>query len=209
MRHYATVLRSFQFAIERYTFSFIALKSSGLALFSIYSLPHRRAALDNITFDVILPSYSLNRITKFKNASEKEANNAAFAYAVQGYSKYCIFGGSSREGISLELRAYSPTDPAYRRGPELSPRQYNYDLREHRYERSTLQPSFSSFPSVPRITSFNSAQEMTRSRRISPATMVSIAAALSELRAVDFYFSDVEKKYPELRERQPYGTSSL
>jgi len=127
----------------------------------------------------------------------------------RGYSRYCIFGGSSREGISLELRAYSPTGPAYRRGLELSPRQYNYDLRERRYERSTLQPSFSSIPSVPRFTSFNTAQEMARSRRISPATMVSIATAISELRGVDFYLSDDEKKYPELREQQRYGASSV
>jgi hypothetical protein len=95
MRHYATILHSFQFAIERYTFSFIALKSCGLALFStIYSLPHRRAALDNISYDVIIPSYSLNCITKFENASEKEVNNAP--YAVQGLFEILHFWGKQQ-----------------------------------------------------------------------------------------------------------------
>jgi hypothetical protein len=102
MRHYATILRSFQFVIERYTFSFIALESSGLALFSIslslfstiYSLPHCRAVLDNISYDVILPSYSLNCITKFENASEKEVNNAA--YAVQGLFEILHFWGKQQ-----------------------------------------------------------------------------------------------------------------
>jgi hypothetical protein len=39
--------------------------------------------------------------------------------------------------------------------------------------------------------------------------MVSIATAISELRGLDFYLSDDEKKYPELREQQRYGTSSV
>jgi hypothetical protein len=202
-------LRSFQFAIERYTFRSIRLKSSDLALFStIYSPPHRRAALDNISYDVILPSYSLNRITKFENASEKEANNAALARAVQELFEILhSWGKQQGRNISLKLRAYSPTDPAYRRDLKLSSHQQFNDLKEHRYERSILQPTFSSIPSVSRIFSFISTDGITCSRPISPATIVSITAALPALKAVNWKFSDDEKKYPELRERQRHCVS--
>ena len=71
-RCYATISRPFQFVIERHTIRSIRLKSSDLALFSTpFSVPHRRSGLGELIYHIILPTYSLNRIGKFKMPTNK------------------------------------------------------------------------------------------------------------------------------------------
>ncbi|KAF8252100.1 hypothetical protein K440DRAFT_658340 [Wilcoxina mikolae CBS 423.85] len=204
LRHYATVSRPFQFAIERYTFSSVLLKSNELALFSsIFSHRHRRAGLRNLEYHIILPTYSVNRIAKYENTSEKEANNAAFALAVQElFEVLHSWGKPEGREMALILEAYSPMDVQYRQHLKLSLSQRQNDLGKHRYERSILQHSFSSLPSVPRICRLDMTPDLQYPRRISPATVISIAATLPALEGVSWVFSDDEKKFPGLRVQQ-------
>ncbi|KKY15129.1 putative f-box domain cyclin-like protein [Diplodia seriata] len=82
---YAPISRQYQVAVEHLTFRRLRVQSGAeqLALFAERLLPrHRRAALVEIAFEVLLPAYSADRAAKFERRREREANNAAFTAAV-------------------------------------------------------------------------------------------------------------------------------
>ncbi|KAF8252099.1 hypothetical protein K440DRAFT_666728 [Wilcoxina mikolae CBS 423.85] len=167
----------------------------------MFTLPRRRAALEWLDYNVILPTYSINRISKYENTLEKEANNGAFALAVQRLFETLHSWGEQGRWISLELEVSSPMDPKYR-NVGLSHSQKQSDLENRRFIRSILQSSFPSLPPVPRITRFRTPEYP--QRQILPATILSIAAALPELIHVKWWLDDDEKKSSVLRLKQRY-----
>jgi hypothetical protein len=79
---YVTVSRPWQHAFERRRFRNIHLESTDLLAFSNTLLDHRRAALTELSSDIILPAYSDRQCAGFKRENDKQANNEALTEAV-------------------------------------------------------------------------------------------------------------------------------
>lgn len=193
LRHYATISRPFQFAIERHTFSRVILKSSDLSQFShTFSPPHRRASLSSLEYRVLLPTYSHTRHHKFESPTEKAANNAAFTSALSDLFSLLASWGTSGHSITLQIGAYSPSDPK-RFGLTRGPREYRY-CDSSLSLLSELQP-------VGRITTF----KVFSSRNISGTAVAGIAKNLPALTHVLWAIADDERKFPEVRLQQRNG----
>ena len=82
--NYVTVSRSWQYAVERRTFRRIKLKSTDLEFFRNTFVGHRRAALADLSYDVILPTYSDHQCARFETEEDKRSNNEALTEAIHG-----------------------------------------------------------------------------------------------------------------------------
>ncbi|EON63416.1 hypothetical protein W97_02643 [Coniosporium apollinis CBS 100218] len=121
---YVSVSRQWQFAIERYTFRSLRLKSDDYDFFTrVCSDSHRAAAIAELEYDVILPAYSDEQCAKFESEKDEKANNEAFTNAIKRlFETLHLWGNPSNDGahkmrgrpIMLSLGAYSTTDPRYR-----------------------------------------------------------------------------------------------
>ncbi|KAL1650885.1 hypothetical protein SLS58_001004 [Diplodia intermedia] len=118
---YAPISRQYQVAVEHLTFRRLRVQSGAeheLALFAERLRPrHRRAALAELAFEVLLPAYSADRSAKFERRREREANNAAFSAAVaalfgvlRGWEEEDDDDGKAGRGIALHLGAYAVAD---------------------------------------------------------------------------------------------------
>jgi hypothetical protein len=68
---YVTVSRLWQYAIERRTFLKIQLKSTDLLAFSNIFVENRRAGLTELSYSVILPTYSDYQCARFEREKDK------------------------------------------------------------------------------------------------------------------------------------------
>lgn len=214
---YATISRQWQVAIENVTFRRLRVQSSELALFSErLAHPHRRAALGEIAYEVILPAYSVDRCAKFERRREREANNAAFNEAI--VELFALLksweeedgGGSGRQhavrpggcrGISLHLGAYALTDVATPR-----PLDWYRDLGEHRYEKSVLGwVDLENVPEVRRITELHTPGSSASTRQLRAASVAQIASKLPNLARVWWSMNDCAFSEDEIRHKYRKG----
>lgn len=225
---YATISRQWQAAVERLTFRSVRLKSIDLKRFSDVFVGHRRAALTELDYHVILPSYSENSCAKFENEKDKSLNNEAFTKAIHSlfgilhcWDEVKTNNGAAKEEykkseararpISLTLTAYSPLDPPYRENIERHRYQVTVslernDLFERRYEHSflrLLKPD--RLPLVLCISRLKTPVKVEIPRRLDGASVAAIAAKLPNLGVIDWSLSDDEKKFPSLRQQHRYG----
>lgn len=123
---YATVCKTWQWHIEQRTFRKINLPSSELEYFSKLLTGHRRAALKEVKYHVVLPEYDDAACAVVETAEDKNVNNMAFTTAVaelfrlvkgweeEDEKELSEKGSSAREGLvplSLEMsQIYSPSD---------------------------------------------------------------------------------------------------
>lgn len=137
---YATVSRSWQYAVERETFQSVELKSTELDFFArAYAPSHRRATLRNIRYNISLPEYSWWKRTKFEKPEDQDANNEAFTTAI--IRLFDILNGWESDGYSEErggkpiiLRVDKPASPSDNSRVEV----VEGDLQENRWMNSVL-----------------------------------------------------------------------
>lgn len=220
--------RTWQFIIERYTMRNIYIKSTDLQEFSrIFVHPNRRAALINLSYDVVLPAYSDRQCARFETDRDKRRNNESLTDAV--HSLFSLLHSWDEEArmqgddtssyqrpevagrISLTLDAHSPMDVDRRkhvdvgaqRSEALEPHS-RMDLFEHRYERSFLRIlRCDKLLPVSRIRGFQ-VERLCHRRRIEGASLAGVAAKIPNLESIVWAVNDDEKFYEALRQENRF-----
>ncbi|KAF8462277.1 hypothetical protein BDZ91DRAFT_784541 [Kalaharituber pfeilii] len=215
----ATVCRQWQPVVERHSFKAINLRSVELdrfrEIFLASRAPHRKACLQRIYFEVILPTYSVQACGKFERARDRRANNEAFTDAIRrlfGILRFWDVGDTSsqRHSIHLDLEVSSPMDQYNREDPALHggaiPEQpeHSADLLNMRFVHSYLQFMGLEQKYLPKVASITSMRVIRWQRRLTGATMATMAAALPNLQQVFWVLSDNEWRYPALRQQHRY-----
>lgn len=221
--HYATISRSWQYAVECITFRELTLNSSVLPWFSGIMVEQRRAMLRYLTFEVLLPTYSDKACAKFENDKDKQLNNIVFSEAIKDLlgllrswydnRRKETHKNDSWDDTPLELclgKCYSPMDGRHRgktkfdqdlKDQRLGKR---HDLFYARYESSLLQlQSFEDIEEVPQVSRFDIG--MGERRRIEPRSMALIAGRFPNLESIDWEVCDNEKRDPNLRQQIRFG----
>ncbi|KAL0259759.1 hypothetical protein SLS55_005499 [Diplodia seriata] len=215
---YAPISRQYQVAVEHLTFRRLRVQSGAeqLALFAERLLPrHRRAALAEIAFEVLLPAYSADRAAKFERRREREANNAAFTEAVAALFRVLRGweeegeelgkAGSGRgRGIALHLGAYAVADVERPRALDEW-----RDLGAHRYGKSVLRlldgedgELMMQIPEVRRIVEFRTPGRSRCTRQLRAASVARIAVAgMPNLGRVEWELDDCAFAEDEVRHR--------
>ncbi|KAF8252103.1 hypothetical protein K440DRAFT_610017 [Wilcoxina mikolae CBS 423.85] len=182
---YATVSLSFQFAIERHTFSTITFQSTSLDFFiTAFSPPHRRAALFSIEYHIALPDPCVSQSDfDFDSEDDSEdeadidpndpstyptlaADNTTFTNHLTSLLTYLSSWPSGRP-IILELKAYSP--------PWICPSHSFLSL-----------PATFSPPSNSRITRL----DIVSPRRISGTSVATLASFFPQLKEAQWFLTD-------------------
>lgn len=221
-----TVSKSWRYAVERWTFRIIHLKSTDLDVFKDIFVGHRRAALKDLSYDVILPMYSDHRCARFETEEDKRYNNEALTEAIHGL--FSILRSWNQEiahdtrtskqsqSISFKLNAYSPMDVDHRENVDVEDQRFQTqlaggrkDLFEHRYEHSFLRVlRLAELPELLQVTSFY-AEELCYNRRIEGSSLAGIAEKFPNLQTIVWAVNDDEKKYPDIRRQHRYGNSNI
>ena len=222
---YATISRSWQYAIERQTFREIAIKSNELVDFSRIVVSHRREFLRRVELIVILPTYTDKACAKFETDEDKQLNNQVFTKAIKDLlallrSWHDEFLAIGNEGVTPSPQSlllcigdcYSPKDCWYR-GWET----YQEDLREwklgrrrdlfeHRFSSSLLWlESTEGIQDIPQISSFHRSPG---NRDIEPRSLAMIASKFPNLNSFRWRLKDNEKRDPQLRQQLRFGRSA-
>ena len=114
---YARISRNWQYAVERFTMTYIKKYSSDLDMFrQVFSTPRRRKLLRKLEYEIDLPTYSKNRILCFERRRESKANNEAFNRGV--IDLFNEMSSWETQGMDVTLTASSPMD-RHRRSSEL------------------------------------------------------------------------------------------
>ena len=223
---YATISRSWQYAIECHTFREIAMKSTEMADFSHILVNHRRKLLRRLELNVILPTYTDKACAKFETDEDRQSNNQVFTKAIKSlfallrswHDESQMTGNHSHAPIQQSLLlcigdCYSPKDWRYRDWEKYQEDRHEWqlgrrhDLFQHRYESSLLQlGSIEGIKEVPQISSFHKSPS---SRRIEPRSLAMIASRFSNLDSFRWRLNDNEKRDPRLRQQTRFGGSLL
>lgn len=226
----STISRAWQSVVERRTMRAIQLKSTDLQDFSnVFIHQNRRAALVDLSYNVILPAYNDHQCARFETDRDKQRNNQALTDAIHAllfllhswdeeavglsgdemtsYSRPAVAGR-----ISWTLDAYSPTDVHHRQDVNVDAQRFEAqlaggrkDLFEHRYERSFLRMlNCEGLPAVSRIGGFH-VEELCHRRRIEGASLAGIAAKLPNLETIVWAVNDDEKRDALVRQVHRFG----
>ena len=212
-------------AVERCTFRRIKLKSTDLEFFRNTFVGHRRAALADLSYDVILPTYSDHQCARFETEEDKRSNNEALTEAIHGLFFVMHSWHEERDDkmtaptqtrpFSFTLNAYSPMDVDHRQNVDIQEQRFQAqlaggrnDLFEHRYEHSFLRVlKLAELCQLSQITSFY-ADKLWYTRRIEGSSLAGIAAKLPNLERISWAVNDDEKRYPVIRQQHRYGNSN-
>lgn len=144
---YATVSEEWRRAVEGHTFDTLRLNPSRLADSARIVTSSRRQLVRRLEFDVVLDAYGKEARSKYETPEEQAKNNKVFTDAVKAIFSYLSDWPEdevSKNGIELNLLAYSPSDLF--RAPEeermervMMRRAQPGDLLSERFERSYLQ----------------------------------------------------------------------
>ena len=215
---YATISRSWQYAIERQTFREVTLKSIQIDELSRTVVKHRRKFLRRLELNVVLPTYTEGACAKFETEKDTQINNQVFTKAVKDLLALLRSWHDEFETMRLENDSpleqslclcigdcYSPMDCGYRGwGMEWDP-EHPYDLFQHRYESSLLQlESIEGIQEVPQVSSFHKAMG---TRNIEPRSLAMIATRFHNLDSLRWRLQDNEKNDPRLRQQTRFGES--
>ena len=215
---YATISRSWQYAIERQTFREVAVKSREIDEFSRIVVKHRRKLLRRLELNVVLPTYTDTAWTKFETEKDKQSNNQVFTKAVKDllallrswHDEFQTFRNDNGAPIEQSLclcmgECYSPKDRWYRGWGNNWGFGEGHDLSQHRYESSLLQlESIEGMQEIPQISSFHKSMG---TRNIEPRSLTIIATKFPNLDSFRWRLLDNEKVYPRLRQQTRFGGS--
>lgn len=225
----STVSQAWQSIVERYTMREIHIKSTDLQHFSnVFIHPNRRAALMNLSYDVVLPAYSERQCARFETGQEKQRNNEFLTDAI--HSLFSLLHSWDKRAriqsngtlsyeraeaagrISLTLDAHSPVDVDRREHVNVIAQRLETlmpngrkDLFEHRYERSFLRIlRCDELSAVSRIRGFE-VTKLCHRRRIEGASLAGVAAKLPNLETIVWAINDDEKFYEAVRRQNRFG----
>jgi hypothetical protein len=123
---YVTVSRACQYAVERRVFKSARVKSTELGYFAhVYTPSHRRATLQALKYDIILPEYPTWKYKKFERDEDKKANNEAFTaaivdlFAILNHWETASHAVAAQGQFKLEMNASSPSDDLEARADNL------------------------------------------------------------------------------------------
>ncbi len=191
---YACISRQWQHVVEAHTFRTINLSSDDLDQFSeTYSNVRRRGYLKSIEYDVLLPSYSQGRFSRFETTKEKEENDRIFERGVRGLFEVLNGWEESCGPLSLRLGAYSPVDMGFR-SYEADPGLGNVRTEGHFLE---FPDDFEPLPLVSRITSFEVAGSSCR--HLHPSAVDKILAAILQVERLDLHLYEPKMKREAMR----------
>lgn len=210
---YATTSRPWQQAIESRTFWSLNFKSTELPdVIKILKSSHRKQSLCELTFDVVLPTYTDNQCAKFETAEDMQRNNEAFTHAMHALFQFLKTGQGYQGFNSLFLDlwdCYAPMD-TMRRDPaklEEDREQYGrgkrHDLFENRYKRSVL--SLLEQPELPAVECVRRFRCYAQSRPVRYDSAVLLAAKLPKAELVALHLRDSEKIDANVRQQYRYG----
>lgn len=213
---YATVSRQWQLAIESCTFRSLRVESPELPYLAQLLTGHRRAVLDTLTYQIVLPTYEDKLCAKYETEEEMERNSQAFTYALHALFqliKTWEVGNTGKESRSLSLEIsdiYSPMDGFHRGADKYEEDREQYecgkrrDLWQHRYEHSILR--LLEHPKLPTLSFLSSFHiHFLPHRCIEPRSAVLLAGKLSNVQSVTLRLSDNEKKHTHIRQQARYG----
>lgn len=217
----STVSRAWQSVAERRTMRAIHLKSSDLQHFSrIFVHQICRTALVDLSYDVILPTYSDHQCARFETLRRMQRNNQTLTDAVHAlfsllhsWDEELSHSRPAAAGrISWTLHAYSPTDADHREDVDLNAQRMEVqmaggrkDLFEHRYERSFLRMlNCEELPAVSRIGEFR-VEELYYQQCVEGVSLTGIAAKLPNLENIVWAVNDDEKRVAPLRQELRFG----
>ena len=216
----AIVSRKWQHAIEARTFSKLELRSEEDTLQqfkSAFASPHRRYFLRRLIFYVSLTVPSEKRLWKLQSTREAAANNTVYTRAVTALFSILAAWGQVPDApshLSLYIDPKSSADrgkpsgahePAHRHLGEPIWRIRN-DFKYINFDTEALD-DLGGLPSVPAIIHL----EHNMYRRIDPAVLPVISAALPSVKKMDWGFDAPPRRLPDLRRaiRSSAATSFL
>lgn len=212
----ATVSRKWQSAVERQTFRRIVLRSTDLERFQTIVRGRRRAYVNIIHYQVVLPAYSDAERCRFERGDTRQTNDDAFTAAIHGLLSIMESWDVCKDGyVQLHLRdTYLSADHTVLR--RFSP-DYEHikrrllrsesgtdviDLRNWRFRYSFLRLVHASeLPLVPVVRSFT-VSSMTRN--ICDRVPIDIASRLPSLRRLVWRMNDWDIRYIGLRRTHRY-----
>lgn len=196
----ACVSLEWQARVERQTFHKLKVDQSRLDGLRDIVTPVRRAYVRRVEMDALLPEYNAHQLwDEEETAEEQRRNNEALTGAVQGVlSVLSSWEKPVRdgEGVSLVLRAYSPSDVAREPGLE-----FRHRLRRQRWCKSYLDltdEAHDHLPQVPVLTAF-AYETRVRDRDLVPRVCCDIASRAPHLRRAAWALNDDDKGNPRRR----------
>lgn len=200
--NYAGVCREWQDLVERHTFRDLRLGWARLADVDRILCRRRQAYVRSVYLAVKLEPYGLEVYGDFETAEETARNSAVFSETLR-----LFFEAFSRwapgAGISLSIRAFSPSDTGHCGETEMRRRRMDIQTRDiysDRYKHSVLQ-LLTELPVVECVTELFSH----RDRHISATAWALIINSLPNAKKMDIDFWENEKKDLELRTRLRNG----
>lgn len=189
----ATLSRSWQHAIEPFTFKVLHITSDELEDFYPAFAVHqtRRCFLQDLHLDIVLPRYSREDCAKYETAGDRAANNDVFSHHIsallQELSQWPAGGR-----LNLVIGMYSPMDGVHRVPDEFDPGQYEVtlgrrqDLLSKRYAYSYIRCT-GTIPIVPCVTSF---YVHSGPRFLDPGSLVALTASFPNLERINWRYED-------------------
>lgn len=209
LTQYVTISRQCQYEIERGTFRKILLKSTDLQSFSDIFIGHRRAALRELTYDAILPTYSGRQRSRRERTKDQQLNSEALTEAVHGlFSVLHSWNGAGNHGTAVDER-----------GPSITFRLQAYSLMdldkrntvnflEQASDVDNIILRVNELPEVTQISDFRT-EVLCWARRIEGSSLAGIAAKLPNLERISWVVNDDEKRYPALRQQHRFGNLAI
>ncbi|GKT48625.1 uncharacterized protein ColSpa_08806 [Colletotrichum spaethianum] len=190
----ATLSRSWQSAIEPFTFKSLHITSDDLKKFypAFAGCWTRRRFLRDLHLDIVLPRYSDEDCAKYETADDRAANNEVLSHhtsaLLQELSQWPA-GGK----LNLVIGLYSPMDDAHR-GPEKFDHDHHevalgrrQDIFSERYRYSYIRFIDTSLAVVPCVTSLYA---HTGPRYLDPGSLVALTAAFPNLERINWPYED-------------------
>lgn len=192
----ACVTSEWQAYVERQTFHKLKVDQNRLDGLRNIVTPARRTYVRCVEMDAILPEYNAHQLwDEEETAEEQRRNNEAFTKAVQGVLSVLSLWEYDGEGVSLVLRAYSPSDITRKHGLE-----FRHRARRRRWCKSYLDltDAHNHLPQVPVLTAFTYETKV-RDRDLVPRVCCDIASRAPHLRRAAWSLNDDEKGDPRRR----------
>lgn len=198
LARYATISRSWQFAIERYTFASIVTFSDDLPRLQriIGSCSRRRSHVKNLWFYIDLPLYADSRRYFVERPEEHQANLTAFQQGVQslwnelsGWGKEC-----HPHGLRLVLNAEAPID----RDPQTGRHSGDGELTD-RWEYVENFLSLCGHTRLPLLSSVVEFGVSFTGRSFHPSAIEALVLSLPTLRRLHLFVGSPKPKNHELR----------
>lgn len=208
----ATLSRSWQHAVEPYTFKSIDITSDDLEYFyqAFSGEKTRRRWLRDLSLDIVLPRYSDEDCAEYETAEDRATNNSIFSQHVSTLLQELSQWPSGSGKLNLAIGMYSPMDGVHRGSDKFDRDQHEValgnrqDIFGERYRYSYVRFNAASPFLVPCVTSL---YVHPGPRFLGPGSLVALTAAFPNLERINWPYED-PAYFLELRCQQIQELSS-